>query len=144
MMNMQKVSNGIFWIWGLLTPTVGHVTYVLSPRCQVRNMSSETYHLLAHMICIRYPVTPIHCQSDHTIVPNSLPLEHTVTFFKYIVINSKWYFMSQTVRWNKSSLVHVVIPGPFPKNAYGEVLEIRQIDQDFWNTGYSLWFTWVW
>jgi len=118
---------------------IGGITYSLGPQCQIRNMSSETYHLLAHTICSRYPATPVHCRSDHTVTPNSLPLTHTAIFFEYVVVNGKRYYASRTVGWNTSSLVHVVIPGPFPKDAYGEVLEILQIDQDFRNTGRPLW-----
>ena len=103
-------------------------------------MLSETYHLLAHALRIRYPATPIHCRSDRVLVPNSLPLKHSAVFFEYVIINGKRFYTSQTVGWNKSSLVHVVIPGPVPKDAYGEVLEILQIDQDFRNTGRPLWF----
>ena len=113
---------------------------MLSPRRQIRIMSSETYRLLAYTICIRYPATPVHCQSDRAVVPNSLPLSHTATFFEYIVVNGKRFYASRTVGWNKSSLVHVVIPGPAPKEAYGEVLEILQVDQDVRNTGNPLWF----
>ena len=76
-------------------------------------------------------------------MPNSLPLEHTAIFFEYITVNGRQFHASQTVGWNKSSLVHIVIPGPSPKDAYGEVLEILQIDQDFRNTGYPLCFAQV-
>jgi len=86
-------------------------------------------------------VTPVYCQSDHVTVPNSLPLEHTAVFFEYVIIKGKQFYASQIAGWNKSSLVHVVILGAVPKNAYGEVLDILQIDQDFQNTGHPLWFT---
>jgi hypothetical protein len=83
---------------------------------------------------------PVHCRSDRAVAPNSLPLEHIATFFEYVVVNGKRFYASRTVGWNKSSLVHAVIPGPIPKDAYGEVLEILQINQDFRNTGTPLWF----
>ena len=118
---------------------IGGVTYGLAPRRQIKNMSSETYRLLAHTICVRYPATPVHCRSDHAATPNSLPLMHTALFFDYVVVNGKQFYASQTVGWNKSSLVHVIIPGPFLKDAYGEILEILQVDQDFRNTGHPLW-----
>jgi len=118
---------------------IGRVPYALSLQCQVRNMSSEMYCLLAHTLCIRFPATPVHCWSDHAIAPNSLPLTHTVIFFEYVVVDSKRFYTSWTVSWNRSSLVHVVIPGPFPKDTYSEVVKILQIDQDFWNTGHLLW-----
>src|SRR6266576_1864279 len=99
-------------------------------------MSSETYRLLAHTICVRYPATPVHCRSVHAVTPNSLPLDHTAIFFEYVVVDGKRFYASLTVGWNKSSLVHVIIPGPFPVDAYGEVLKILQIDQDFRNMGH--------
>jgi len=102
-------------------------------------MSLETYRLLAHMLHIRYPATPVHCQSDCVVTPNSLPLEHSAVFFEYVIVNGKQFYASQTVNWNRSSLVHIVILGPIPKDAYGEVLEILQINQDFWNMGNLLW-----
>ena len=118
---------------------IGGIPYALSPRCQFKNMLLETYHLLAHTICTRYPAMPVHCQSDHVVTPNSFPLNHIVIFFEYVVINGKCFYTSRTVGWNKLSLIHVVIPGPFPRDAYGEVLEILQIDQDFQNIGSLLW-----
>ena|SRR6267154_6438564 len=118
---------------------IGGVPYVLSPRRQTRNMSSETYHLLAHMICTQYPATPFHCQSVHAITPNSLPLNHMAIFFEYVVVNGKRFYASRTVGWNKSSLIYVIILGPLPMDEYGEILEILQINQDFWNTGHPLW-----
>ncbi len=121
----------------------GCVLYVLSPRCQNKHMLSETYHLLAHTICLWYPATPVHCRPNCAIRPNSLPLDHTATFFNYVVIEDKCFYTSCTVSWNRSSLVHVVIPGCSPKDAYGEVLELLQIDQDFWHTGYLLWLAWM-
>lgn len=139
-MNTPMVSIGFTLnVRTLLTAMIGRVPYALSPRRQLRNMSSETYRLLAHTICVRYPTTPVHCRSDRAIKPNSLPLEHTAIFFEYVVINGKRFYASRTAGWNKSSLVHVVIPGPFPKDAYGEVLEILQINQDFRNIGCPLW-----
>jgi len=44
---------------------------------------------------------------------------------------------------NRSSFVHVLVPGPVPTNAYGEVLEILQVNQDFQKVGYPLWFAQV-
>ncbi len=87
--------------------------------------------------------TPVHCCSDHIITPNSLPLDHTVIFFDYIVVEGKRFYASRMVGWNRSSLVRVLIPGPLPIDAYGEVLEILQIGQDFRNVGYPLWLAWM-
>jgi hypothetical protein len=122
---------------------IAGIPYALSPRHQARKLSSETYRLLAHSISTRYPETPVHCRSDRAVLPNSLPLEHTAIFFEYVVVNSKRFYASRTVGWNKSSLVHVLIPGPTPKDAYGEVLEILQINQDFRNIGHPLWLAQV-
>jgi len=106
----------------------------------IRNISSYgTYST----ICISYPVMPVHCHLDCAIMPNSLPLEHTVIFFKYVIVNGKRFFASQTVGLNKSFLIHIVILGPSPKDAYGELFEILQINQDFQNIGYLLWFAWM-
>jgi hypothetical protein len=138
---MQTVSNSIaLKMMTLLTATLGGVPYALSPRRQIRNMSSDTYRLLAHTISDRFPSRPIHCRSDRAVTPSSIPLEITTTFFEYVVVNGKRFHASRTVGWNKSSLVRAVIPGPIPKDAHGEVLEILQINQDFQNTGCPLWF----
>ena len=101
-------------------------------------VSSETYSLLVHLICLRFPATPVHCCSDCVITPNSLPLSHTVIFFDYIVVEVKQLYAFWIVGWNWSSLVRVLIPGPLPVNAYGEVLEILQISQVFQNVGCPL------
>ena len=123
----------------LLTVTIGAVPYALSPRHQTRSMSSETYRLLVHLICLRFPTTPVHCRSDHIVTPNSLLLDHTVIFFDYVVVEGKRFYASRMVGWNWSSLIRILIPGPLPIDAYGEVLEILQIGQDFRNVGYPLW-----
>ena len=127
----------------LLTAMIGGVPYALSPRRQVKNMSLETYHLLAYTLCLCYPTTPIHCHLDRALTPNSLPLDYSAMFFEYIVVDSKHFFASQTSGWNKSSLVHVLISGPNPKDTYGEILEILQIDQDFRRAGHPLWLAHV-
>ncbi len=119
------------------------VPYALSPHCQIRTIPSETYRLLAHAICLRYPATPVHCRSERPLTSNSLPLHHSATFFEYVVIDGKRFYASRTVGWNKSSFVHVVIPGTSPQDAYAEVLEILQIDQDFRNAGHPLWLAQV-
>lgn len=104
-------------------------------------MLSVTYCLLAYTLCLCYPATPIHCHSDYALTSNSLLLENMAMFFKYIIINGKQFYTFLTVGSNRSSLVHVVIPGLFPTDIYGKVLEILQIDQDFQNKGYLLWLT---
>ncbi len=91
----------------------------------------------------RYPATPVHCRSERPLTSNSLPLHHSATFFEYVVIDGKRFYASRTVGWNKSSFVHVVIPGTSPQDAYAEVLEILQIDQDFRNAGHPLWLAQV-
>jgi hypothetical protein len=114
------------------------VPYAFSPHHHTRHMSSDTYRLLANTICSRFPSTPIHCCSDNPVFPNSLPLERTALFFDYIVVNSKQYHASHTVGSNRSSFVHVLIPGPSPVGTYGELLEVFQLNQDFRHTGSSL------
>ncbi|KAG2357584.1 hypothetical protein BDR07DRAFT_1419902, partial [Suillus spraguei] len=47
---------------------------------------------------------------------------------------------SRAVGTNRSSLVHVIIPGITVIHAYGEVLEIFQFNQRFHNVDDSLWF----
>lgn len=95
----------------------GGVSFVLSLWYQTRNTSFMTYCLLACILNKRYPVTPVYCWSDHFAIPNSLPLDHTAIFFEYVIINSKWFFASQTVRWNKLSLILYMwlFQGPFSK-----------------------------
>jgi len=106
-------------------------------------MSSDTYRLLADTICSRYPGTPVHCRSDSVVSPNSVPLERTATFFEYVVIDGKRYFASRTVGLNRSSLVHVIIPGMSPIHGYGEILEIFQFNQVFSLTNSPLWLAQV-
>ena len=123
----------------LLINILTGVPYGISPRCQARKMSSDTYRLLAYTLCKRFPETLVHCQSDRPIAPHSFPLKDTAMFFEYVIMNSKRIFASHTVGLNKSSLVHVHIPGPSPKDGYSEVLEIIQINQNFQNVPHPLW-----
>jgi hypothetical protein len=102
-------------------------------------MSSETYRLLANTIRIRYPTFPVHCRSERPTDRNSVPLDWAATFFEYIVVDGKRYHASLTVMSNSSSFVHVVIPAPSPVDAYGEVLEIFQFNQDFRRVGRPMW-----
>jgi hypothetical protein len=112
--------------------------YAFSPRHHTKTMLSDTYRLLADSICSRFPSTPVHCHSDNAVLPNSLPLERTAVFFDYVVVDGKRYHASHTMGCNRSSFVHVLIPGPHPVDAYGELLEIFQFNQDFQHTGSSL------
>lgn len=121
----------------------GNIPYALSPRRQLQNMLSDTYRLLANEICLRYPLTPVHCRSDAIVASNSLPLDRKAIFFDYVVVNGKRYYASWTVGWNKSSFVRVLIPGSSPVTAYGELLEIFQFSQDFGQTECPLWLAWV-
>ena len=106
-------------------------------------MSMDTYRLLADTICVKFPSTPVHRRSDPAAFPHSLPLDHTATFFEYVVVDGKRYYASRLVGWNKSSFVHVVIPGSSPTDAYGEMLEVFQFDQDFRQAGCPMWFAHV-
>jgi hypothetical protein len=116
--------------------------YTLSPRHQTKQMSSDTYQLLARTICIRFPLTPVHCRYDAPIVPHSIPLDHMAVFFDYVVIRGKRYNASHTTGSNNSSFVHVLIPqtDATPIHAYGEVLEIFQYMQNFRGVGSPMWF----
>ena len=116
----------------------GSVPYAFSPCHHTKNMLSDTYRFLANTISSRLPSTPVHCRSDNPVLPNSLPLERTAVFFDYVVVDGKRYHASQTVRCNRSSFIHVLIPGPHPVDAYGELLEVFQFNQDFRHTGPSL------
>lgn len=115
------------------------VPYALSPRRQTKVMSTETYRQLADTICLRFPSTPIHRRSDRAVLPGSLPLDYSATFFEYVVVDGKRYYASRMVGWNKSSFVHVVIPGTSLTDACGEILEVFQFDQDFRQAGCPLW-----
>jgi hypothetical protein len=121
----------------------GNIPYALSPRRQPQYLSSDTYRLLAKEICLWYPLTPIHCCSDAAVTSNSLPLDRKAIFFEYIIVNGKCYYASQTVGWNKSSFVQVVILGSSSSTAYGEVLEIFQFSQDFGQIDCPLWLAQV-
>jgi hypothetical protein len=85
-------------------------------------------------------LNPVHRHSDRPVVSNSLPLDHTAMFFKYVIVDSKQYYASCVVGWNKSSFVHIVVPVPSLTDAYGEILKVFQFDQDFCQAGCPLWF----
>ena len=120
------------------------MSYSLSPRHHKDNMSSNTYQLVIKAICSQFLLTPVHCWSEHPIFPNSLPLERTATFFKYIVIGGKHYYALCAVGTNKSSFTHIVIPGLSLANIYSEVLEFIQVNQQIQQNGCPLWFIWMW
>jgi hypothetical protein len=119
---------------------IGVLLYSFSPRHHTGNMSSDTYRLVAEMINGRFPLTPVHCRSDWPRHCNSLPLDRTAMFFKYVVLEGKRYHASCTVGTNKSSFTHIVIPGSSPINAYGEILEIFQVNQQTLQHDHRLWF----
>jgi hypothetical protein len=103
-------------------------------------MSSDTYQILTQTICFRFPLTSVHCVFENPIVPHSVPLNHDATFFEYVIVNDRRYYASRTIGFNKSSLVHVIIPGPIPLHACGEILEISQVKLQFRAGGELLWF----
>ncbi|KAG1780388.1 hypothetical protein EV702DRAFT_1043207 [Suillus placidus] len=76
---------------------------------------------------------------DRPMVHHSLPLDRNATFFDYVIIHGRRYYGSRTVGSNRSSFVHVTIPGPIVQDAYGEVLEIFQFNQRFRNADTPLW-----
>ena len=61
-------------------------------------------------------------------------------FFEYVIVEGKRYHASCTVSANKSSFAHVAIPGPSPANAYGEILDIIQVNPQFQQGGHPLRF----
>ena len=61
-------------------------------------------------------------------------------FFEYIVIGGKHYHALHVVGTNKSSFVHVIIPGPSLANVYSKVLEFIQVNQQIQQNGHPLWF----
>ena len=61
-------------------------------------------------------------------------------FFEYVIVKGKRYHASRTVGANKSSFAHVAIPGPSPANAYGEILDIIQVNPQFQQGGRPLRF----
>ena len=109
----------------------GCMLYGFSPRCHKESMSSDTYQLIAETICHQFPMTPVHCRSDRPLFPNSIPLDKSAMFFEYVVIEGKQYHASRMTGTARSSLAHVVIPGLSPVNAFGEVMEIIQVHQQF-------------
>ncbi|KAG2141058.1 hypothetical protein DEU56DRAFT_734574 [Suillus clintonianus] len=119
-------------------------TYTFSPRHQKKDMSSETYRLLAQTLCFWFPFTPVHCRMDLPLVAHSLPLERQAIFFEYVILGGKRYYASRTVGSNRSSFIHAIIPSALhpPRHAYGEVLELFQFEQNFRGPGHDtmLWF----
>lgn len=119
---------------------VGYVAYGFSPRHHKDNMSTDTYRLIAENICFQFPMAPVHCRSDRPISSTSLPLNRSATFFEYVVVEGKRYHASRTTGTNKSSFAHVVIPGSSPTDAYGEVMEVIQVNHRFQQRDRPLWF----
>lgn len=115
--------------------------YSLSPQHRKRDMSMDTYRLLAQMLCFWFPHMPVHCRTDRAVVPQSLPLNRQAVFFDYVIVDGKRYYASRTVGSNCSSFVHVHIPtDTLPRQAHGEILEIFQLDQNFHGEEKMMWF----
>ena len=122
----------------------GCVLYGFSPRHHKESMSSDTYQLVTETICLQFPMTPVHCWSDCPLFPNSIPLDKSAMFFEYVVIEGKQYHASHMTGTAKSSLTHVVIPGPSPVDTFGEVMEIIQVHQQFQWSNCPLYFVHMW
>ena len=105
----------------------GCVLYGFSLRRHKESMSSDTYRLVAETICLQFPMTPVHCRSDCPLFPNSIPLNKSATFFEYVIVEGKRYHASRMIGTAKSSLAHVVIPGPSPVDTFGEVLRSKDL-----------------
>jgi len=103
-------------------------------------MSSDTYRHLAETISLRFPHTPVHCRAARVVAHNSVPLDRSAIFFEYVVVDGKRYYASLMVGGNRSSLVHIRVPGSDAIDVYGEILEIFQVTQDFRKLGHPLWF----
>lgn len=111
----------------------------------MKAMGSETYQLVAQMICLHFPETPVHCRHQAATMSNSLPLSYEATFFDYVILNGKRYYASHAVRGNWSSFVHVVIPGESATHAFREILKIFQIYQLLRaGMNHMLWFACLW
>ncbi|KAG0700531.1 hypothetical protein DFH29DRAFT_1001034 [Suillus ampliporus] len=115
--------------------------YMLSPRHHLKDLSTDTYRLLAETLCLQFPLTPVHCRMDRPLLSHSLPLNRQAIFFDYVVLRGKRYYASRTTGFNHSSFVHVVIPNNgSPCHAYGEILEIFQFEQNLRGQGNRMWF----
>ena len=125
----------MFFLAGLL--------YGLSPRHCIKDMSSDTCRLLARTLCFPDPSRPVHCRSDISLVPNSIPLAYKATFFDYVVLKGKRYYASRSVGSSNSSFVRVTIPRndlQISLLAFGEVLEVFQFSQLFYGQECTFWF----
>ena len=119
---------------------IAGLTYALSP-CRWESMfSSETYWLLACALNARFPLSLVHCQHEWPASPHSIPLILKGIFYDYVVIDGKRFHASRVVGTQQSSLVHVRIPGQVTMRAYGEILEIFQVDQHLRDGKWVLWF----
>jgi hypothetical protein len=127
--------------------SVAGLTYALSPRHHVKELSSESYRLLAHTLCVRYPLMPIHCRYDQPRIAHSMPLNTTATFFDYVIVDGKRFCALRSVGTNHSSLARVAILGAnghgSELDAWGEILEVLQIEQNFHDKQRVLWFAWM-
>ncbi|KIK81093.1 hypothetical protein PAXRUDRAFT_35984 [Paxillus rubicundulus Ve08.2h10] len=125
----------------------GSQLYGLSPRCQLKTMTTDTYELLAQMICLQSPQTPMHCRYNCPIVPHSLPLNREATFFDYVTVKGKRYYASRSIGTKSSSLVQVGLlhqNDPGIMYAYGKMMEFFQFDQDIHHKDESMWFARMW
>lgn len=116
------------------------LTYALSPRHQESVLSMETYRLLAHTLTTRFPFSPVHCQHERAAQPHSIPLTNKAVFFDYVVIDGKRFHASRAVGTRRSSLVHIQIPGQAITHAYGEILDIIEVDQHLHDGKWTLCF----
>jgi hypothetical protein len=120
--------------------STGLTPYSFSPRHQTSDLSWDTYRHLVDTISFRFPHSPVHCRADRVVAHNSIPLERSTVFFEYVIIDGKRYYASNTTGCNRSSLVHICLPGSAPNDAYGEILEIFQVSQHLRKVGHPLSF----
>ena len=73
--------------------------------------SLETYLLLACALNACFPLSPVHCQHKRPASLHSVPLNLKGIFYDYVVIDGKRFHASRAVSTQRSSLVHVRIPG---------------------------------
>jgi hypothetical protein len=103
-------------------------------------MSIDTNLLLAKTLNFSSPQTPVYCQFNHPIVPCSIPLNREATFFNYVIICGKWYYVSLMVGSRVSSLAKVNILQS-ESYVHEEILKIFQFNQDVHHANQLMWFT---
>ena len=107
--------------------------FALSPRWEVRKMSSETYALLVDQLNIMFADEQMHfyARTQARPTPRSIAVDFNAQFYDYVVLNGRRYHASASSNTPAQSLVEVHVPAlnGITRKEYGELVEILQYNQ---------------